>query len=303
MRFSVVIPTYNGMSTIEQTISSVLAQSYRDFEVVVVNDASTDGTKRFLEEWAAREARLTVVSVQENQGAPWCRNKGVELSSGELLAFNDDDTLWEKDKLQRFHELFLRRPAMDMAFSGAITTDLEGVRREVLMPDPKDKAFDQHLLSIGGIGTPSLVFQREFFERLGGFDESLPRLQDWDLWLRAFKRGNVGRIPELLVHTQLDQGGISSETSSYVRALEIFNKKLKEERYLERQEEALLWFGRGNVALFEGNGSLGRRYMWRAWRCRPGSGRYGLAAMLSLPGATFYQRLMRVLGRVGEEDK
>ena len=112
---SVIIPTYNRKDKLMKCIESVLGQSYRNIEVLVVDDASTDGTEElFREFW---DSRLRYLRYSTNQGACYARNYGAERAKGELLAYQDSDDVWHRDKLEKQYELLLSSGA-DMCFCG-----------------------------------------------------------------------------------------------------------------------------------------------------------------------------------------
>src|SRR5271170_1724815 len=115
--FSVVIPVFNGGEYLERAIASVLRQTLRDFEVIVVDDGSTDGAVD--RAMLIKDSRLTILS-QPNAGAPTALNRGVSAARGEYIAFLDADDLWAPDKLQRQAESLIAHPEVDVTFTGLI---------------------------------------------------------------------------------------------------------------------------------------------------------------------------------------
>jgi glycosyltransferase involved in cell wall biosynthesis len=176
---SVIIPTHNRRDFVREAIASVLAQTYQDFELIVVDDGSTDDTSEIVREFPGIR-----YIVQENRGVSAARNRGVSHSSGGMLAFLDSDDLWQPRKLEAQIGFFAARPEARICQTEEIWLR-NGVR---VNPRNKHKkptgdifARSLHLCLV----SPSAVMmRRELFECMGGFDESLPACEDYELWLR-----------------------------------------------------------------------------------------------------------------------
>ncbi len=193
---SVVIPTYNRAGWVIQAVDSVLAQTFRDFELLVVDDGSADAT---LEALASRRHRLVYLKTRRNRGVAAARNLGAAAARGQWLAFLDSDDLWRPEKLARQVDFLRRHP--DLAIC---QTDEVWVRNGVFVNRPQ-----RHRKAGGNLFLPSLerclvspsavMLSRALFAEMGGFDESLPACEDYDLWLRIAWRREIGLLPEPLV--------------------------------------------------------------------------------------------------------
>jgi glycosyltransferase involved in cell wall biosynthesis len=178
-KVSVIIPTYNRRDFIREALASVLAQSCQDFELIVVDDGSTDGT-----ESAVREFPYTRYIFQENRGVSAARNVGVGLSSGELIAFLDSDDLWQPRKLETQIAFFAKQPEAQICQTEEVWL------RNGMRVNPRNKHkkpsgdIFAHSLHLCLVSPSAVMMRRELFERVGGFDESLPACEDYDLWLR-----------------------------------------------------------------------------------------------------------------------
>lgn len=209
-RVSVIIPTYNRRDFVREAIASVCAQTYRDFELIVVDDGSTDGTARIVEEFRQGRAHAVQYIFQTNQGVSAARNHGVVRSSGALLAFLDSDDVWQPEKLAAQIVFFNAQPAAQIC-----QTQEVWLRRGVRV-NPRHK----HRKSGGDIFSRSLelclvspsavMMQRTLFERMGGFDEQLPACEDYDLWLRIAALLRVDLIDIPLV---IKRGGHADQLS------------------------------------------------------------------------------------------
>ena len=192
---SVIIPSYNRWPMLGEAVDSVLAQTAREHELIVVDDGSTDKTPRRLRDYGAR---LTMLS-QSRRGVAAARNLGARQASGRYLAFLDSDDTWHPVKLERQLAFMERNPEVEIC-----QTDEIWVRNGVRVNPrhrhrkPSGDIF-RASLDLCLVSPSAVMMRRELFERVGGFDESLPVCEDYDLWLRIAKDVEVPLIPEALV--------------------------------------------------------------------------------------------------------
>jgi glycosyltransferase involved in cell wall biosynthesis len=220
---SVVIPTYNRAETIGRAIDSVLRQSYRNIEVIVVDDGSTDATSAVLARYGER-----IISVeQENGGPSAARNTGVRESSGEIVAFLDSDDTWHPDKIER--QVRVLEPggpavpccvcnAVLMDPSGAKTTSFEVSKVQTSLPEgfwtnPAPIVASRFLLF-----NQVVAVRRDAFERAGGFKRELRLLEDYDLAFRLALQGPWGFVAEPMVHKFNDSEGIGVQAMNDPKA-------------------------------------------------------------------------------------
>ena len=203
---SVIIPTYNRADLVRQAVASVKAQTFRDFEIVVVDDGGTDGTSEVL----SAEPGLRLLRHPHRQGVAAARNLGVDAARGEWLAFLDSDDLWLPDKLARQISWLENHPEVLIC-----QTDETWVRRGVRVNKPaahRKVAGQIFLPSLGRcmISPSAVMLHRRLLEAHGGFDETLPAAEDYDLWLRLTWRYEVGLVDEPLV---IKRGGHPDQLS------------------------------------------------------------------------------------------
>jgi glycosyltransferase involved in cell wall biosynthesis len=198
-KVSVVIPVYNGARTVPRALASVFAQLFTDYEVVVVNDGSTDDTGSVL---AGYGDRIHVVR-QSNRGVPAARNAGIHASSGEYLAFLDDDDEWMPEMLARCAAVIDEDPDCVLAYAGALNVDLAG--RPMPNQDGQTNGIDSptmaQMLERPWNAVPSrIMVRRAMLEQCGGFDERCrTSCEDIFFLLRARECGYFRAVPELLV--------------------------------------------------------------------------------------------------------
>jgi glycosyltransferase involved in cell wall biosynthesis len=189
-RVSVIIPAYNGADYTVKTVESVLAQTYRDFEVIVVDDGSTDHTRTALLPYGDQIQYI----YKENGGACSARNVGIRLARGEFVACLDCDDIWLPDKLRYSLPVLDSDPGMAFVFTLCQMIDGAGeIIGEAHYSFDIERAY-LNLLSENYIMAPSVIMRRSCLDDVGLFDESIFIPADWDLWLRLACRYRVGYV-------------------------------------------------------------------------------------------------------------
>jgi glycosyltransferase involved in cell wall biosynthesis len=210
-KVSVVIPAYNRADLIGETLDSVLAQTFRDFEIVVVDDGSTDGTPAVLARYTDHNVR---VIRQENQGEGAARNTGIGAARGDYIALVDSDDLWVPVKLERQMTVLNQRPNLMWVYSDAFVFDSNTGKRLFSFSERGCQyAGDvaRELLLRDFIASPTPVIHRSVFQELGMFNYD-HRDSDWDMWLRIAAKYPVGLVPEALAGYRLHSGSISQKS-------------------------------------------------------------------------------------------
>jgi glycosyltransferase involved in cell wall biosynthesis len=197
---TVIVPMFNARRTIARALSSVFAQTYRNFEVVVVDDGSTDDSVPIVREQFG-DARLL---AQSNAGPSSARNKAASVARGEFLAFLDADDQWHRRKLELQVSAFQRFPAAALCATSPSIQAADGPwsfepDAPVDSPDDIEAIRFEQLFVNPYLGTPTVMMQRHVFEACGGFDERLHGAEDVDLWLRAAYRRSAIRLRAALV--------------------------------------------------------------------------------------------------------
>ena len=203
---SVIIPTYNRSWILAEAVESVLAQDHPDFEVIVVDDGSTDHTDRVLEKYAAA---IRVIK-QSNQGVSAARNRGIEVSGGDLIAFLDSDDLWLPEKLTAQVTFFRHHPdAMICQTEEIWIRNGQRVNPKHRHRKPSGMIFEPSL-ALCLVSPSAVMIKRELFAKVGLFDESMPACEDYDMWLRISCDTPVFLIDSALT---IKRGGHSDQLS------------------------------------------------------------------------------------------
>ena len=206
---SVVIPTFNRWPLVAEAVNSVLAQSHRDCEVIVVDDGSTDATASQLAKLASR----LKLFVTERRGVSAARNFGVSQSRGHYIAFLDSDDLWLRRKLERQTRFMEEHPEFHICQTDEIWIR-KGVRVNPRAIHQKTSGdIFKRSLELCLVSPSAVMMTRALFDRTGGFDEAFPVCEDYDLWLRISAQHQVALVPDRLT---IKRGGHADQLSRSV---------------------------------------------------------------------------------------
>lgn len=209
---TVVLPTFNRLAYLRAALESLERQTFRDFELIVLDDGSTDGSREFLKRfhpWFACRVELF-----EGRERAFLRNKGVEMARASLIAFLDDDDLWFPDKLDRQVEFMNQNAGIGMSYSFTTAIDSSGgddakttLQHRRLYKKHSEKGHSYEALAESClIFTSSVMVRREVFAATGGFGGDYIGSEDWDFYLKVASVSRIGVIPEDLVMYRMHQG-------------------------------------------------------------------------------------------------
>lgn len=202
---SVIIPTYNRAGALKEAIDSIIAQDYDDFEIIVVDDGSTDNTQAILESY-----HQVCVVRQDHLGVSAARNAGIARAGGPLITFLDSDDLWLPGKLSTQVVFFNTNPDALICQTEEIWIK-NGIK---INPKKRHKKYSgmifERCLELCIVSPSAVMMRRRLFDKIGGFDETLPVCEDYDLWLRASYRFPVYLIKTPLV---IKRGGHPDQLS------------------------------------------------------------------------------------------
>lgn len=227
------MPFYNREKTLKRAINSVIMQTYRDWELILINDGSIDSSKKIIDEFS--DSRIRYIELKKNKGACHARNIGLKNVAGELIGFLDSDNIWNKDFLKIRIDVLLKEK-LDFVFGRYCFVDEDG--KEHLWPDiSKEKINDRefairYLFKNNLIDTNTIIMTRRCFKRIGFFDEDLQRFQDWDYFGRLFQENDFRYCfqDNALAKGAYQNNSISNRVSFWDARIQLLYKNLKKIR-------------------------------------------------------------------------
>ena len=252
---TVVIPTYNRVTFLKDAIDSVLAQTFLDFELIVVDDGSTDNTPKLLSSYGDKIRVIT----QANQGPSAARNRGIEAAESEWIAFLDSDDVWKPDKLKKQVQFITDNPDTKICQTEEVWV------RNGKRVNPRNKHemhsgwIYEQCLPLCIVSPSSVMIHQDVFEKTGLFDETMLACEDYDLWLRIAPHYPICLVREKLI---VKQGGHADQQSQTIAALDCLRikamvKALESGKLNESQYEATL-LELNKKCLVYGNGCIKR---------------------------------------------
>ena len=212
---SVIIPTHNRRELLLRAIDSVLRQTHEELEIIVVDDASTDGTQSAVLE--LHEERVQYVRLNEQRGACVARNRGIDMARGEYIAFQDSDDVFHADKLEK-QLAYLKETGADVVACAMNRIGWDG-EESLFPPDAEDRALTYDELLLENLCSTQCLLGRAEVFRAVRFDEQLPRLQDWDLMLRIAREYRVMLDARPLVDVHLQADSLSRQPQRLYAAM------------------------------------------------------------------------------------
>ena len=284
-KVSVIIITYNRSTLLGSAIASVLNQTYQDFELIVVDDASPDNTAEVVR--GINDPRIRYIRHETNQREAGARNTGVQNARGEYIAFLDDDDEWLPEKLQRQVEVLDGSPQeVGAVYTGFVKIGLlTGKSIERVIPTKRGIIF-QEMLTQNWVGTPSTVLLRKTcFQKVGLFDQALVFGPDYDMWIRISTEFQFEYIPEPLVRYFVHENSMSANYALIIQGMETSNRKNKKFFSMNRRAFSERFYLIGVFYCFTGNVRKGRESLMRAIQLYPFDLRYYFRLSLCFLGA------------------
>jgi glycosyltransferase involved in cell wall biosynthesis len=198
---SIVLSTRNRAEYITKALQSVLNQSYKNIEVIVVNDGSTDKTSEIISAFAQKDNRIIILTNKVNLGFVKSLNKGIAFSHGKYIARIDDDDFWsDSKKLEEQVRFFESNPNYVLTGGGTICIDERGREISRYQLPEKDEDIRKRILFDNCFVHSTVVFEKKAFEKSGGYDKNFIGMEDWDLWMRMGKIGKFYNFPKYFTY-------------------------------------------------------------------------------------------------------
>lgn len=297
-QISVIIPTYNRANLVGRSIQSVLSQTYRDFEVIIVDDASKDNTEDIIKNFY--DKRIRYIRHTENKGGSAARNTGIKLAKGEYIAFLDSDDEWMPEKLEK-QMAVIQKTSSDV---GVVYTGYYWVGNNIKTYTPPDRItqkegnIQEALLKENFITTSAALVKKECFKKLGLFDERFPALQDWELFIRFSKYYCFKCIDEPLAILYYQSASISSNQNARTIALKLIIEKHLDEFKKYNETLATHDVSIGRQSYYNGNKYKGIKYYMKAIKANPLNIRLLISIFITLFGRNVHIKAVDIYQKV-----
>lgn len=221
---SVIIPTYNRCRLLGRAVQSVLSQTFRDFELIIIDDASTDGTDNLIKSFD--DSRIVYSPHEKRAGSNASRNIGIRIALGKYISFLDSDDEWLPEKLEKQISVFAGgNEKLGVVYTGYSDENID--RDEPVIPHCRGDIFTDLLVKnvVGSTTTP--LVKCACFETAGLFDETMPASQDWDMWIRIARHFEFDFVPEILARYYFQFDSISRDIKAVEKAHRLIGEKYR----------------------------------------------------------------------------
>ncbi len=203
---SIVLPIYNGEKYMRESIDSVLAQTYRNWELLILDDCSTDATSKIAQEYVKQDSRIRYYRNEENLRLPKNLNRGFSLARGQYLTWTSDDNRYKPHALEVMLSALQSAPDADFTFASCRVIDGEGREIEYMMVSEDSK---RRIVGSNPVGA-CFLYTRKAYEAVGEYDPDYVLVEDFDYWQRVMARFQAVAIPEILYEYRFHEGALTS---------------------------------------------------------------------------------------------
>ncbi|MGP4843261.1 glycosyltransferase family 2 protein [Marinobacter sp. 1Y8] len=271
---SIVTPTYNREAFLGEAIQSVIDQTYEHFELIIVDDGSTDESEALVQRYVQEDSRIRYFK-QHNQGQSVARNRGVQESRGEFVCFLDSDNKWFPDKLEVSVKAFADNPSVDIVYGDNVTISETGAETSRSNMPRHSGRITGRLLADNFISMNTTMVRKHCFDKLGAFNERDRLAEDYELWLRLSTEFRFLYIPHYFGYYRVMDDQISTDKEARFSANErivlAFLQQFPEALTRKEQRAGLCRFYLRKARYLSATGQLGRcfRSLGRAFVLDP----------------------------------
>ena len=233
---SIITPTYEREDFIEEAVNSALGQTYKNIELLVIDDGSTDGTVDKLKQYES-DPRFNYF-YQDNQGQSTARNKGLSIAKGEFVCFLDSDNHWAKNKIEESLKLFEIYPDTDIVYANVTLIDEHGTEISTENMTRHSGNISKYLLRDNCVSFNTAMVRKKSIDEISGFDSTLRRADDYDFWLRLSAKNKFLYVPQYWAYYRVMENQISSNKDARFEANELIMNKFisKSEHQLKSKD-------------------------------------------------------------------
>ena len=201
---SIVLPVYNGEQYIDKAVESIIGQNYKNWELILVNDCSTDRTLEILERYSGKDGRIRIINNAHNMKLPASLNIGFENAKGSYLTWTSDDNIYKKNALETMCKVLDSNPDIGMVYADFVGVDGEGNKtKRYCMHEPDD------IFLINCVGA-CFLYRAEVKDKIGNYNPDKFLVEDYDYWLRIYSRFRMKHICESLYMYRFHEASLTS---------------------------------------------------------------------------------------------
>jgi len=293
-KVSVIIPTYNRAHLIGKAIKSVLNQTYKDFEVIVVDDGSTDNTEEIVKSFT--DFKIHYICHKHNRGASAARNTGIKASRGEYIAFLDSDDEWLPEKLDKQMKTFNSESSeVGVVYTGDYYVDEKDKKvKKVHIPRKEGYIYENLLRAEDVIYISTVLIKNECFKKVGVFDEDLPTSEDYDMWFRIAKYYKFRYVKDLLVVCLIHNNQMTANSEIMIEGVKRIQTKYSKEFRKRPYSYSTRYFYLGNKFCHLGKMREGQKYFVKAILIYPFCVKYYIYMLSSFFGKQSYSFIANI---------
>jgi len=231
-KVSVVMSVYNGEKYLKEAIESILDQTFIDFEFIIINDGSTDSSLNILKEFEQKDKRIKVIS-RENKGLVISLNEGVKLAQGEYIARMDADDVSDPKRLEKQLK-YAQNEGLWVCGTWAKKVNDKGEAIGDMNYPPSSKKIKSYALLHNPFIHPSVIFKKDIFEKVGGYNQNFKNIEDYELWTRIVFKYKTGNMSEMLLSYRVHTEQVTKKNNILMRIMGVFVRILAIFRFVFR---------------------------------------------------------------------
>ncbi|MGZ3689578.1 MAG: glycosyltransferase family 2 protein [Bdellovibrionota bacterium] len=262
---SIVLPTHNGAHFLAESVRSVVEQTYRDWELIIVDDASSDGTPALIADWMARDDRIRSLHNPVNLRLPASLNRGFAEARGTYLTWTSDDNLYRPHAIERMLEVLEGHPECGMVYTDFSEIDEEGKITKAI------RVRESRRLLSGNCVRASFLYRAEAAKLVGNYREDLFLAEDWDYWLRIVERFPVRALHEDCYLYRWHARSLSLSRAAQVRGVceRLLNEHLSKAQWAAKKDRAEAYLRLVEIAENDGDDMRAYKYWRSVFACSP----------------------------------
>jgi glycosyltransferase involved in cell wall biosynthesis len=279
---TIIIPTFNRAYILPRAIESILNQTMKDWELLIIDDGSTDNTEKLIVTFQEKSKNIIYIKQPFNKGVTAARNVALSRARGIYIAFLDSDDVWMPEKLQKQTAILDSKPEVGLVYTGAIFVNDRTGEKRIKHTTVEGDIHAQEIID-NPIGSPSrVILRKEVFSTVGLFDEQFSNLEDWEMWIRITRKYSVAAINKPLINYTESDDSMSINPQKLIEGY----KKLWDKYPVETSTPVVRsahYLRLGHRLCYYGSSKEGRFYIKKALQIKPSIKNMGMYIVSLLP--------------------